>query len=63
MGAAKYFLESGRHVADLKDSVASPGGTTIAGLMELEQGGFRGTLMSAVKAGTQRSKELGAGKK
>jgi len=52
-------LESGMHPAQLKDRVASPGGTTIAGLYRLEQGGFRATLMAAVEAATIRSKELG----
>ena len=52
-------LESGVHPAQLKDRVASPGGTTIAGLHQLEQGGFRATLMAAVEAATIRSKELG----
>lgn len=60
LGAAKLVLESGEHPARLKDRVASPGGTTIAGLHQLEQGGFRATLMGAVEAATKRSKELGA---
>jgi pyrroline-5-carboxylate reductase len=59
LGAAKLVLESGEHPAKLKDRVASPGGTTIAGLHRLEQGGFRATLMGAVEAATKRSQELG----
>jgi pyrroline-5-carboxylate reductase len=59
LGAAHLVLESGVHPAQLKDQVASPGGTTIAGLHRLEQGGFRATLMAAVEAATMRSKELG----
>jgi len=59
LGAAKLVLESGEHPARLKDRVASPGGTTIAGLHQLEQGGFRATLMGAVEAATKRSQELG----
>lgn len=59
LGSARLVLESGVHPAQLKDRVASPGGTTIAGLHRLEQGGFRATLMAAVKAATTRSKELG----
>lgn len=59
LGAAKLVLESGEHPAKLKDRVASPGGTTIAGLHQLEQGGFRATLMGAVEAATRRSQELG----
>lgn len=58
LGAAKMVLESGDHPAKLKDRVASPGGTTIAGLHRLEEGRFRATLMGAVEAATKRSKEL-----
>ena len=59
LGAARMVLASGEHPAQLKDRVASPGGTTIAGLHRLEQGAFRATLMAAVEAATMRSKELG----
>jgi pyrroline-5-carboxylate reductase len=59
LGAAKMVLESDEHPAKLKDRVASPGGTTIAGLHQLERGGFRATLMGAVEAATKRSQELG----
>lgn len=58
-GTARMVLETGQHPAALKDAVASPGGTTIAGLHELERGGLRGCLMSAVEAATLRSRELG----
>ena len=58
-GAARMVLQQGEHPAVLKDRVASPGGTTIAGLSRLEQGRLRATLMSAVEAATQRSQELG----
>jgi pyrroline-5-carboxylate reductase len=59
LGAARMVLESGEHPARLKDQVASPGGTTIAGLYELEAGGLRSCLMAAVEAATNRSQELG----
>jgi pyrroline-5-carboxylate reductase len=58
-GAAKLLLESDTHPGVLKDRVASPGGTTIAGLYALEQQGVRRGIMSAVVAATERSIELG----
>ncbi|CAL4122597.1 unnamed protein product, partial [Meganyctiphanes norvegica] len=58
-GAATMVLESGKHPGQLKDEVCSPGGTTITAMHKLETGGLRGTLMSAVEASAQRSKELG----
>ena len=59
LGAAKLLLESGEHPGQLKDRVASPGGTAIAGIHTLEQGGLRTTLINAVESATNRSKELG----
>lgn len=59
MGTAKMVLESGEHPGVLKDRVASPGGTTIAGLHSLEEGKLRGTVMNAVQSATLRSRELG----
>ena len=59
LGAAKMVLESGEHPGVLKDRVASPGGTTIAGLHSLEEGKFRGTVINAVQSATLRSRELG----
>lgn len=59
-GAAEMVLATGEHPAILKDRVASPGGTTIAGLQALESGGLRGTLIAAVEAATRRSVELGS---
>jgi pyrroline-5-carboxylate reductase len=59
LGTARMLLEGGLHPGQLKDMVASPGGTTIAGLHALEQAGVRGALMDAVVAATRRSRELG----
>ena len=59
LGAAKMVLETGQHPGALKDQVTSPGGTTIEGLHELEKGRLRGTVMSAVRAATEKSKKLG----
>ncbi len=58
-GAAEMVLQTGIHPGQLKDQVTSPGGTTIAGVHTLEQGGFRGIVMNAVQAAVTRSKELG----
>ncbi len=58
LGAAKMVLETGMHPGALKDQVASPAGTTIAGLQVLERGGVRGALFDAVEAAYLRSVEL-----
>ncbi|MBI3989688.1 MAG: pyrroline-5-carboxylate reductase [candidate division NC10 bacterium] len=59
LGTARMILEGKKAPAELKDMVASPGGTTIAGLHALERGGLRAALMDAVEAATRRSQELG----
>lgn len=59
MGSAKLLLESNEHPGQLKDRVTSPGGTSIAGIHTLEQGGLRTTIMDAVEAATNRSSALG----
>jgi pyrroline-5-carboxylate reductase len=58
MGAAKVVLETGDHPALLKDSVTTPAGCTVDGLMELEEGKLRVTLIKAVVKAAQRAKEL-----
>lgn len=58
-GAAKMVIDTGSHPAALKDAVASPSGTTIAGLHALERAGFRAGLMDAVMAAAERATELG----
>jgi len=63
LGAAKLLLETGLHPGALKDMVSSPGGTTIAGIAALEEGGIRTTFMKAVERATLRSRELGQGPK
>lgn len=59
LGSARLLMESKEHPGQLKDRVASPGGTAIAGIHTLEQGGLRTTLINAVESATNRSKELG----
>ncbi len=60
LGSAKLLIDTGEHPGVLKDKVTSPGGTAIAGLHTLEQGGLRTTLINAVVAATERARELGS---
>ena len=60
LGSAKMVLETGYHPALLKDQVTTPAGCTVDGILELEEGGLRVTLIKAVKRATARAKELAA---
>jgi pyrroline-5-carboxylate reductase len=60
-GASKMVLETGYHPALLKDAVTTPAGCTIDGILELEEGGLRVTLIKAVMRATERAKQLAAG--
>ena len=57
-GAARMVLETGAHPALLKDEVTTPAGCTVDGILELEQGGLRVTLIKAVKRSTERARAL-----
>jgi pyrroline-5-carboxylate reductase len=58
LGAARTVLETGDHPALLKDAVTTPAGCTIDGILELEDGKVRVTLIKAVVKATERAKEL-----
>uniref|UniRef100_A0A915DZL7 Pyrroline-5-carboxylate reductase n=1 Tax=Ditylenchus dipsaci TaxID=166011 RepID=A0A915DZL7_9BILA len=57
-GASQLFLAGDKHLAELKDEVCSPGGTTIAGVRELEKNGLRSAIIEAIHASTNRAQEL-----
>ena len=59
LGTAQLIEQSRLHPAELKDRVTSPGGTTIAGVVQLEKAGFRSAVIEAVRAAYRRSQELG----
>ncbi|MBA7660321.1 Pyrroline-5-carboxylate reductase [subsurface metagenome] len=60
LGAALMCQNTGKHPAELTTMVTSPGGTTVAGLHVLERAALRGMLLDAVRAATERSRELGS---
>ena len=62
LGSAALQRESGKHPAELRNMVTSPGGTTAAGLAALEMGGFRTNVADAVRAAFERGEELAGGK-
>jgi len=62
LGSAKLLLETNKHPGELKDMVATPGGTTITAIHELESAKLRATLISAVEAATIKSRELNSAK-
>lgn len=59
LGAAKMVIETGKHPALLKDEVTTPAGCTTNGILALEEGGLRVTLIKAVSEATKRAAELG----
>lgn len=61
LGSARMVLETGSHPALLKDAVTTPAGCTVDGILELEEGGLRVTLIKAVKRATVRARELASG--
>lgn len=60
LGSVRYALRSGKHPAELRNAVTSPGGTSAAALYEAERGGLRTVLADAVWAAYRRSVELGS---
>ena len=61
-GSINYAIKSGKHPAELRNLVTSPGGTSAAALYQLEKGGLRTVLSKAILAAYERSKSLGEGK-
>jgi pyrroline-5-carboxylate reductase len=62
LGSVRYAMASGKHMAELRNGVTSPAGTTAAALSELERGGLRTVLSDAIWAAYRRSVELGKSK-
>ena len=61
LGSARMVLETGQHPAQLRDMVTSPGGTTAEALLQMEEGGFRATMLKAVTAAYRKARALGDG--
>jgi pyrroline-5-carboxylate reductase len=61
LGTAKQLRDQGMHPVELRESVTSPGGTTIAAIRELEQAGVRAAFLNAIQAAMNRARELAAG--
>jgi pyrroline-5-carboxylate reductase len=59
LGSARYAQASGKHPADLRNMVTSPGGTTAEGLLALEQAGIRAAFAEAIMAAYERARQLG----
>ena len=59
LGSARYAQETGKHPAELRNQVTSPGGTTTEGLLVLEEAGLRAAFMDAVQAAYEKAKQLG----
>ncbi|XP_026731947.1 pyrroline-5-carboxylate reductase-like [Trichoplusia ni] len=59
VGSGQMVLQSGKHPGQLKDEVCSPGGSTICGIAELENGKLRATLINAIEASTKKNQDLG----
>jgi pyrroline-5-carboxylate reductase len=62
LGSAKYALETGKHPAELRNQVTSPGGTTAEGLLALEEAGVRAAFLHAIEAAYEKAKALGGQK-
>jgi pyrroline-5-carboxylate reductase len=61
LGSTRYALETGRHPAELRNQVTSPGGTTVEALRALESGGLRAAVLDAVIGAYEKSRALGGG--
>ena len=59
LGSALLAKETGQHLGQLREMVTSPGGTTAEGLLALEEGGFRASIMGAVAAAYEKAQSLG----